>query len=152
MPSAATRRSHPRRLTPKHALFAAEYVVDLNAAQAAIRAGYAAKRADAIGWDLLRLPEIAAAVAAEMENRAQRINRNADDVLKDLGLVRADAMAVVDGSMLDRPSAIKTLELEGRHLAMFTDKIAVSGEMLLRNMLDADLDAKLQTLIVKAGR
>jgi phage terminase small subunit len=51
-------------LTPRQRRFVAEYLKDLNATQAAIRAGYAVKRADAIGWENLRKPEITTAVAA----------------------------------------------------------------------------------------
>lgn len=141
-----------RKPTPKQLLFVGEYLVDLNATQAAIRAGYSAKTAQAIGAENLTKPVIAAAIAAEQEARSKRVQREADDVLRDLALVRADAMRVVGEGMVDRPSAIKTLELEGRHLAMFTDKLAVAGELVLRNMPDAELDAKLAALLPKVGR
>ena len=50
-------------VTPKQERFVAEYLVDLSATQAAIRAGYRTKRPDALGYTLLRNGEIAAAVA-----------------------------------------------------------------------------------------
>ena len=50
-------------LTPKQAAFVAEYLVDLNATQAAIRAGYSAKTAGSVGAENLSKPEIAAAIA-----------------------------------------------------------------------------------------
>lgn len=53
-----------RGLTPKQQRFVAEYLVDLNATQAAIRAGYRAASAYSIGSENLRKPEVAAAVAA----------------------------------------------------------------------------------------
>lgn len=55
-------------MTPKRVRFAAEYLVDLNATQAAIRAGYSEKTARAIGSELLTFPDIQAAIA---EGRAK---------------------------------------------------------------------------------
>ncbi|WP_059758638.1 terminase small subunit [Thiobacillus denitrificans] len=71
-------------LTPKQARFADEYIVDLNATQAAIRAGYSSKRADATGYENLRKPEIAAALKERMDKRAERTQINADWMLKRL--------------------------------------------------------------------
>ena len=50
-------------MTPKQTRFVEEYLVDLNATQAAIRAGYSAKTAYSIGQENLSKPEIANAVA-----------------------------------------------------------------------------------------
>ena len=119
-------------LTRKQDLFCQEYLVDLNATQAAIRAGYSAKTAHVIGQENLRKPAIAAAVQAYMNARSKRIERNADHVLIDLQLVKVDAMKQVidkDGNslMANHAGALKALELEGRHLKMFTDKMEVTG-------------------------
>ena len=51
-------------MSPKQERFAEEYVVDHNATQAAIRAGYSEKTAYSIGWENLKKPEIAAVIAA----------------------------------------------------------------------------------------
>lgn len=115
-------------LTPKQSLFVAEYLVDLNATKAAIRAGYAVKRADAMGHENLRKPEISKAIEAAMNERAKRIKRTADDVLADILAVKNDAVQIVsdrDGNqvMADRVAALKALELEGKHYKMFTDKV-----------------------------
>lgn len=121
-------------LTDRQAKFVDEYLIDLNATQACIRAGYSAKTADRIGPELLGKTCVAEAVKAAMENRSKRVQRTADDVMRDLAAIRADAMQIVhdkDGNavMLDKPSAIKTLELEGKHLAMWTDKQQLSGDV-----------------------
>ena len=47
-----------KRLTPKAAKFVQEYLIDMNASAAALRAGYSEKTAHAIGWENLRKPEI----------------------------------------------------------------------------------------------
>lgn len=121
-------------LTDKQAKFVDEYLVDLNATQAAIRAGYSANRASEIGYQQLRKTTVQEAIAEAMEKRSKRVQRTADDVMRDLAAIRADAMQIVhdkDGNavMLDKPSAIKTLELEGKHLAMWTDKQQLSGDV-----------------------
>ncbi|MDU7531428.1 MAG: terminase small subunit, partial [Klebsiella sp.] len=46
-------------LTKKQRLFVDEYLIDLNATQAAIRAGYSTRRATEIGYQLLQRPEVA---------------------------------------------------------------------------------------------
>ncbi|MCK2097529.1 terminase small subunit [Thauera aromatica] len=68
-------------LTPKQSTFVQEYLIDLNATQAAIRAGYSAKTARQIGEENLSKPDIAAAVAAARKERAERTAVSADRVL-----------------------------------------------------------------------
>ncbi|HGN6738866.1 TPA: terminase small subunit, partial [Pseudomonas aeruginosa] len=48
-------------LTAKQRRFVAEYLLDLNATQAAIRAGYSKNRASEIGYQLLQKPDITSA-------------------------------------------------------------------------------------------
>lgn len=76
-----------RGLTPKQTRFVDEYLVDLNATQAAIRAGYSAKTADAIGRENLGKPLVAAAVAARKKARAERTQITADRVLLELARI-----------------------------------------------------------------
>jgi phage terminase small subunit len=65
-------------LTAKQELFAKEYIVDLNATQAAIRAGYSPKTAYSIGEENLKKPEIAAYVQRLMDERSKRLEITAD--------------------------------------------------------------------------
>jgi phage terminase small subunit len=74
-------------LTPKQAAFVREYLIDLNATQAAIRAGYSAKTAGSIGDENLRKPEIAAAVQRAMAERSKRTEISADQVLRELAKI-----------------------------------------------------------------
>lgn len=69
-------------LTPKQERFVKEYLKDLNATQAAIRAGYSQKTAEKIGWENLRKPEIAEAIEAEKAKRAKQEDIDAAWVLK----------------------------------------------------------------------
>lgn len=82
-------------LTPKQALFVAEYLKDLNATQAAIRAGSKAKRAEQAGHEFLRNPDVEAAINAAMEKRANKIEVSADRVLEEIA-----AMAFYDPAEL----------------------------------------------------
>lgn len=75
------------KLTPKQAAFVSEYLVDLNATQAAIRAGYSAKTAYRTGADNLRKPQIAAALATAQGKRLKRAEVTADRVVEELAKV-----------------------------------------------------------------
>lgn len=71
-------------LTDKQRRFVEEYLVDLNATQAAIRAGYSAKTASSQGERLLRNAEVRAAVSAGQKARSERTGITADRVLAEL--------------------------------------------------------------------
>jgi phage terminase small subunit len=74
-------------LTPKQQVFVAEYLIDLNATQAATRAGYSARTAYSIGEENLRKPEIQAAIAAAQQKRAERTEITQDRVLQELARI-----------------------------------------------------------------
>jgi phage terminase small subunit len=78
-------------MNARQSAFVNEYLFDLNATQAAIRAGYSAKTAYSQGERLLKNAEVAAAVSAAQAERSQRTRINADWVLSRLGAeVEAD--------------------------------------------------------------
>ncbi|KAA0910672.1 terminase small subunit [Pusillimonas sp. ANT_WB101] len=81
-------------LTNKQRRFVEEYLVDLNATQAAIRAGYSKKTAGQIGDENLKKPQIAKAVQEAQANRSNRVQVDADYVLA--RLVEIDRMDVLD--------------------------------------------------------
>jgi phage terminase small subunit len=70
-----------RKLTPKQRLFIKEYLVDLNATQAAIRAGYSVYTANEQGSRLLANVSIKSAIKEEMDKRAKRTEIDIDRVL-----------------------------------------------------------------------
>lgn len=72
------------KLTPKQQRFVEEYVVDLNATQAALRAGYSKKTAYAIGAENLRKPQIAAAIEKARAKLAGKAEITAERVLTEL--------------------------------------------------------------------
>jgi phage terminase small subunit len=71
-------------LTPKQRLFVAEYLKDLNATQAAIRAGYSAANADKIGSELLGKTRVREEIETAKQKREERTQIDADWVLKRL--------------------------------------------------------------------
>lgn len=80
------RRPHAQT-APKQRRFVEEYLVDLNATQAAIRAGYSRKTAASIGEENLRKPEIQAAIKAAMTARQERTEITQDRVIAELAKI-----------------------------------------------------------------
>lgn len=72
------------RLTPRQSAFVREYLVDLNAAQAAVRAGYSAKTAESCGPRMLRNAQVRKEVERLQSERAKRLDLTADHVLHEL--------------------------------------------------------------------
>ena len=113
-------------LTDKQQRFCEEYVVDLNATQAAIRAGYSANTAEAQGSRLLRNVKVQAYVAQLQEATSKRLAFDAEYVVR--GLMReAEDMELGSGS-----SRVSALEKLGKHLGMFTDKVEQKSENVTR--------------------
>lgn len=76
--------TRPRELTDMQALFVLEYLKDLNATKAAIRAGYSEATAANIGSELLQKTGVADAIGQAMEKRAKRLNLEADRIVREL--------------------------------------------------------------------
>lgn len=74
----------PEKLTPKQRRFVEEYLVDLNATQAAIRAGYSERTAGAIGAENLAKPEIRQALAHAQSRVAEKVAITVERVLLEL--------------------------------------------------------------------
>lgn len=68
-------------LTPKQKRFVEEYLIDLNATQAAIRAEYSEKTAYSVGHEILKKPEVQQAIQEAIAKRSQRTEITADKVL-----------------------------------------------------------------------
>lgn len=71
-------------LNPKQELFCREYLVDFNATQAAVRAGYGVKNAGAQGFENLKKPEIQARIARLVEERFAAADLSAEKVIAEL--------------------------------------------------------------------
>lgn len=93
------------KLTAKQQRFVEEYLIDLNATQAAIRAGYSEKTAHSIGAENLIKPEIQKAISDAQAKREERTQIDSDYVLK--RLVEIDQMDVLD--IMDDDGNVKPL-------------------------------------------
>lgn len=148
------------KLTEKQQLFVNEYLIDLNATQAAIRAGYSAKTADVQGSRMLGTVKVQQAISEAMAERSKRTGVNQDRVVLELAKIafvkmtdivdnqgRIKSSATEDdlacigsmkykesesdtGSSIEREVKIspklKALELLGKHLGMWNDKLDVN--------------------------
>lgn len=126
-----TQNAQKRDLTPKQSAFVAEYLKDLNGAQAAIRAGYSPKNADRIAHQLLKeTPVVASAVQVAMDERSKQTKIDANTVLKNIERIAGKAEDTADFG-----AALKANELLGKHLKLFTDKIEHSGSVTLEKLI-----------------
>jgi phage terminase small subunit len=109
-------------LRAKQELFVQEYLKDLNATQAAIRAGYSEKTAYSIGQENLKKPEI----AAEIEKRQGKIGEDngitVEWILSEMKDTYKQAKELGEMS-----AANKSLEMLGRYKGMFNDKLKVDA-------------------------
>lgn len=131
------------RMTAKQQRFCDEYLVDLNATQAAIRAGYSKKTAYSIGQENLKKPEISAYIEKRMEEKEKELIADQDEVLKYLtSVLRGESVSdeiVVEalGPSFSRarlmekgPSEkdkLKAAELLGKRYGLYTEKVDVEG-------------------------
>ncbi len=137
-----------KKLTPKQELFVNEYLKDLNATQAAIRAGYSEKTAGVIATENLQKPNIRAAIDKAMESRIERVQVEQDYVLRVIveTIERCmQAAPVLDAQgkpvyvdtpvgdikpvyKFDPQAVLKGAELLGKHKGMFVNKIEATGK------------------------
>jgi phage terminase small subunit len=104
-------------MTPRQERFIAEYVKDLNATQAYMRAGYSPGGAAQAAEKLLRNADICAAIAKRQQAIGQKLEITAEKVLSDLESHRK--AAAMDGQ---HSAAIRAAELLGKHIGMFVDR------------------------------
>ena len=138
-----------KKLTPKQAAFVNEYLVDLNAAGAARRAGYSERTAAEVGYENLRKPQIKEAIEKAIEERAEHVELTANEVIEGL---RREARFTGEGS--SHSARVQALSWLGRHKAMFTDKsqvevkgladrIAAMGDDEVRELLELGSDEEI---------
>lgn len=109
------------KLNPRQQKFVDEYCIDFNATQAAIRAGYSKKTACAIGEENLRKPNIKQAVDERVQKNAHKVEITAELVLNGIKDIAFDKNTKSN----DR---LKAMELLGKYLKLFTDKIETKIE------------------------
>lgn len=119
-------------LTPKQTRFVEEYLLDLNAAAAARRAGYSEKNADSIAAQLLSKTKVFEAVQSAVAARSAKTGITAEYVLENLKRLSERCMSEEEFA----PSAAaRALELLGKHLGLFSDRVELSGSMSVLGVL-----------------
>tara|TARA_B100000700_G_C14935020_1_gene803815 strand:+ start:182 stop:619 length:438 start_codon:yes stop_codon:yes gene_type:complete len=106
-----------KELTERQEVFCNEFIKDLNAVQAAIRAGYSTQHAKKNAYTLLRQARISERIAELKGESIKRTKIEADDILR--RLVRIAERTEQEG---DYNAAIRSLELLGKHQALWTDR------------------------------
>jgi hypothetical protein len=137
-------------LPPKQAAFVREYLVDLNATQAAIRAKYSKNGARQQGARLLANAAIRAAIDAASQKVAAKLEITVERIESELARYAfAPANSAAPGEFLDcEPrDRLKALELLGKRHAMFTENHRHSFE----DMTDEALEAKYREAIAKGS-
>lgn len=134
------------KLTPKQEIFCKEYLIDLNATQAAIRAGYSPRSANNVGPDNLLKPIIQKRIAELMSEREQRTEITADWVLKKaVESFEFNAKPVHDALgnqvMTNATAAAKFLEMAGKH---------VNVKAFEKEQIDAQKDQTITVNIIDA--
>lgn len=104
-----------KKLTPKQKAFADEYLIDLNATQAAIRAGYSEKTAKEIGCENLTKPNIAEYIAERQAEREKRTEITQDKVLREIAII-AFAKATDFAKVVEKRA---TLTVEGEQIPLY---------------------------------
>ncbi len=112
-------------MTPKQTCFVQEYLIDLNATQAAIRAGYSEKTAYSVGHENLKKPEVAAAIQAAQTALSERLEITVDRVV---GGLLSEAEGKEDSTASSRVAAWAHL---GKHLNLFEDKSTFDGKLTI---------------------
>ena len=132
-----------KELNDRQKLFVSEYIIDRNATQSAIRAGYSEKTARQMGARLLTNVDIQKAIDSKLEKMAKKLDLTAEKILMDIEEVKrrclqGEEIRDREGNptgewRFDASNALKACELQGRHLKMFTDRTEVeqSGEVVV---------------------
>lgn len=122
------------KLTPKQQLFCDEYLIDLNATQAAIRAGYSEKTAKEIGCENLTKPHIRDYIDARLNEKERSLIASQDDILQALtrilhGDERGTALVGVGMGAQEvsqvpptNSEKIRAAEILGKYHKLFTDR------------------------------
>lgn len=122
-------------LTPKQERFVDEYLIDLNATQAAIRAGYSEKTAGSIGSENLQKPEIAAEITRRRAKLAEKAGLTLENHLAALNDLRNAASAAEQFS-----AAVSAEVSRGKACGLYVDKTETkhSGAVTVRVRIERE--------------
>ena len=114
-----------QKMTPKMQRFVDEYIIDLNATQAAIRAGYSAKSAAQIADEILRKPQIRGAIEKRQGKIRERAEITLDDILRELDENR---VAALSAKTPQAGAATAATVAKAKLLGLIVDKVEATGK------------------------
>lgn len=133
-----------KKLNKRQQLFVDEYLIDLNATQAAIRAGYSVESARDIGCENLTKPNIQQAIAEKMAERSKRTGVNQDRIVLELAKIAfvniADIINTSDCTILENASLDDLACIESVKVKEFPTKdggMGIEREVKLASKLKA---------------
>lgn len=140
-------------VTDKQKRFCDEYLIDLNATQAAIRAGYSKKTAYSIGVENLKKPEIKSYIDEQLKKMQDESIAKADEVLRYFtAVMRGESRSQVviatpcGAESVDKPpdekERLKAAEMLGKYHTLFTDKSKVDADLNFEVHFDYGDDAE----------
>ena len=139
-------------MTPKQKRFCDEYLIDCNATQAAIRAGYSEKTAKQIGTENLSKPDIRAYIDERLAEVQSKKIASAEEVMQYLtSVLRGESKSSVlslcgDGCQEviekapDEKEKLKAAEMLAKRYGLLTDKIGIEGVVPIVISGEEDLD------------
>lgn len=139
----ATKRSIlSKKLTNRESKFINEYLIDLDVPRAALAAGFSKTIAKSKAYQWVSNSKVKPHVFAELKRRIlkqeERTGITADYVLSNIKEVAEKCLQRQKGNKFDSSGANKALELLGRHLKLFTDKIEHLGEVKMMPTITVD--------------
>ena len=108
------------KLTEKQKAFCREYVIDFNASQAALRAGFSKKNHEHIGWELLQKTTVQRYLKKLTVEQEEKAEISVQNIISDLTRIKKDCL---NAEKPKHAEAIKVLELLGKHLGMWIENI-----------------------------
>ena len=111
-------------LTAKQQRFVEEYLIDLNAKKAAIRAGYSEKTAEQIGYQLIQKTSVLDAIKDAQSNLSEACLVSQKMVIE--GLLTE---AKLNGEGSSHSARVSAWGLLGKHLGMFVDKVDLNAKI-----------------------
>lgn len=135
------------KMTPKQKRFCDEYLIDLNATQAAIRAGYSKKTAQAIGTENLTKPLLKEYIENRMAEKESELIAGQNEVLQYLTAVmrgedkeeRLTTNALGEVETIEtvvQGNRLKAAEMLGKRYGLFTEKVEQNVDMDLNINID----------------
>lgn len=107
------------KINEKQKIFCYEYIKDLNATQAAMRAGYSSKYSGKIGHELLTKPHVKEFIEILKSESTESTNSEIENIISECKVI---AFSSIDGEIIKTSDKLKSLEMLGKYLGLFSER------------------------------